>query len=173
MFEVNNGQIEIMDAADGFQRVAGIACEVAQASELQERFGDGIFQFTVVRQQNHNCCLHAQSFALRADLHFATIANCRAFLAGGFLLRLRRRFQKLRNCDKTKTAETATPNRFRCQMMQFIARLEAALTDADASASAREHADARLSPGLAWGRKLVQVNDQRDGMFSLEILVPD
>jgi hypothetical protein len=45
-----------------------------------------------------------KSLRSRADLRFAAIANCRAFLAGGFLLRLGRRFQKLRNCDETKTA---------------------------------------------------------------------
>ena len=36
-------------------------------------------------------------------LRFATIANCRAFLAGGSLLRFGRRFQKLRNCDELET----------------------------------------------------------------------
>lgn len=37
-------------------------CEVAYLAELQERFGDGILQFTVVREQEHDWYLHAKIF---------------------------------------------------------------------------------------------------------------
>jgi hypothetical protein len=64
---------------------------VAHATEAQERFGDGILQFTVVRQQKHKWYLHARIFAhagicasqqlritahfLRADFHGVHIST--------------------------------------------------------------------------------------------------
>ena len=78
VFEVNNGKIQVRDAADGFQGIAGIACKVAT---LRRVFGTASSNSLRSSEQNHNCCLHAQSFALRVNLRFASIANYRAFLA--------------------------------------------------------------------------------------------
>ena len=54
MFEINNGKIEIMDAADGFQGIAGIACEVAYPPISDSASATSIFQFIVVCEQKHN-----------------------------------------------------------------------------------------------------------------------
>jgi hypothetical protein len=47
---------------------------MAHTSELRERFGNGILQFTVVREQKHYCCFHAQIFALARG--FTLRSNC-------------------------------------------------------------------------------------------------
>jgi hypothetical protein len=68
VLEVDNGKIEITDAANDFQRITGIACEVAHAAESQEGFGDGILQFTVVRKQKHDWYLHDR-ILMHARIH--------------------------------------------------------------------------------------------------------
>jgi len=83
MFEINYGKIEVVHAADGFQGTpaAHVRWLIPPISDSASAYR--FFQFIVVGEQKHNWCLHVRIFALRADLRFATIANCRAFLGGG------------------------------------------------------------------------------------------
>ena len=61
VFEIDYGEIEIIHAADGFQGIAGIACEMAYTADLRQRVGHQFFQFIVVGEQKHNWRLHAPS----------------------------------------------------------------------------------------------------------------
>ena len=61
MFEIDYGKIEIVHAADGFQGIAGIACEMAYTADLRQRVGHQFFQFIVVCEQKHDWRLHAPS----------------------------------------------------------------------------------------------------------------
>src|SRR5512132_1851691 len=81
MFEIDYGKIEIVHAADGFQGIAGSACEMANTANLRQRVGYRFFQFIVVGEQKHNWRLHASTFLDRSDSCFAAIANCRSFFA--------------------------------------------------------------------------------------------
>jgi hypothetical protein len=61
VFEIDYGKIEIIRAADDFQRFAGIPCEMADSSDLRQRVGNQFFQFIVVGEQKHDWRFHTFS----------------------------------------------------------------------------------------------------------------
>ena len=100
MFEIDYGKIEIVHAADDFQSITGIACEMAYTADPRQRVGHQIFQFIVVGKQKHDGRLHASTFLDRSDSCFAVIANCRSFFAREACrcLQSRRVFEPPRPC---------------------------------------------------------------------------
>jgi hypothetical protein len=59
VFEIDYGKIEIVHAADDFQGLAGIACEMAYTADLRQCVGNQFFQVIVFSEQENNWCLHA------------------------------------------------------------------------------------------------------------------
>jgi hypothetical protein len=62
LVKINYDQIEISDAADRFQRLAGIVRKMAHPASLQECVSDQIFELTIVCYKKHEPCLHGYMF---------------------------------------------------------------------------------------------------------------